>query len=474
MDSKNNINENNNKNDLNIKELLSNNNIFQKDNNNLCNKETEENQKKIEAEKKINTEQSNNIINIDEKKELKEEKKEGINNSANTINKKPKKNQVPISQWGCRSLNVYEKIKEVGKGSYGIVYKARYKGPEGFNIPEIVALKKIKTEHEEEGFPISALREIRILKRFNHKNILDILEVVVSEPKGGKQDAYMVFEYMDHDLATLICNNIKYELPQIKYIFHELIEGLDCLHKNNVIHRDLKPGNILLNNKGEVKIGDFGLSRFYNNSPNIKNKEYTNYVITINYRAPELALGTKIYSTEVDIWSMGCIFLEILTGEMVFYIEKGYTKETEKNVLFSTICKKCGTPTEETWPGISQYPNYKDLMNWIKNKKYENKIQKKYYPNIDDVTFDLIRRMLILNPKERITLEQIKNHPFFTTHEPKMCEAKDMPKIEEEMHFYEYRLKEEEKENQKEQQIGKSDYPQRKGSYLEKKRKHPK
>ena len=113
-------------------------------------------------------------------------------------------------------------------------------------------------------------------------------------------------------------------------------------------------------------------------------------------------------------------------------------------------------------------------MNWIKNKKYENKIQKKYYPNIDDVTFDLIRRMLILNPKERITLEQIKNHPFFTTHEPKMCEAKDMPKIEEEMHFYEYRLKEEEKENQKEQQIGKSDYPQRKGSFLEKKRKHPK
>ena len=162
MDSKNNINENNNKNDLNIKELLSNNNIFQKDNNNLCNKETEENQKKIEEEKKINTEQSNNIINIDEKKELKEEKKEGINNSANTINKKPKKNQVPISQWGCRSLNVYETIKEVGKGSYGIVYKARYKGPEGFNIPEIVALKKIKTEHEEEGFPISALREIRI------------------------------------------------------------------------------------------------------------------------------------------------------------------------------------------------------------------------------------------------------------------------------------------------------------------------
>ena len=94
-------------------------------------------------------------------------KKEDNNNSANTINKKPKKNQVPISQWGCRSLSLYEKIKKVGKGSYGVVYKERYKGPEGFNIPEIVALKKIKTKNEEEGFPISALREIRILKNSN-------------------------------------------------------------------------------------------------------------------------------------------------------------------------------------------------------------------------------------------------------------------------------------------------------------------
>lgn len=154
-----------------------------------------------------------------------------------------------------------------------------------------------------------------------------------------KQDAYMVFEYMEHDLCTIICNNIKYELSHIKYIFHELIEGLECLHKSNVIHRDIKPVNILLNNKGEVKTGDFGLSRFYINNKNINNKKYTNHVVTVNYRAPELALGTNQYTANVDISSMGCVLLEILAGEMTFYLDKGMDDKTENMFLFLSICK---------------------------------------------------------------------------------------------------------------------------------------
>ena len=455
MSSNNNDDPNMNKKDIEKKEEVINktydiNEKNEKDT--LTKKEDKENNEKVNKENILN----NNNIPLDEEKEKnKEEKKLEKSHS-----KKEQKRRVPIKNWPCRSVNEYKKINDpVGKGSYGIVYKAHYIGKEEgkslYGIPDVVALKQIKTEKENEGFPITALREIMILKKLEHKNILKLLEIVVSEPKKEKKieegkinrDVYLVFEYMEHDLFTILKSNIDYTLSQIKYIFHELVLGLKYLHENNILHRDLKPGNILVNAKNEIKIGDFGLARIFSNSSNIK--RYTNKVETECYRAPELFLGETNYSTEVDIWSLGCILLELLTRKTTF-------NHGNEKMVFLSICQLCGTPNTKAWPNVDKYKNYELL---IPKEDKESQINNKTFPNLDDVTLDIIKQMLTLNPKERITLDNILKHPFLTSHEPKMCKAEDMPKIEEELHWFRFAEEMKKEQNQQQRQcIGKSDY----------------
>ena len=424
------------------------------------NENKEKNNKENKMQKDKNGEQNNN-----ENIENNQNEKENENKKIEIIRKTYKK-EMPIKDWGCRSLDLYEIVNNepVGDGAYGKVFKAYYKGPkeyaEKYGIPEIVALKKIKTQNEKEGFPITALREIIIMKRLRHKNILELLEVVTSKPsqKNKLPNAYLVFEYMEHDLCSIILSNISYEKSQIKFILYQLFLGLQYLHQNNILHRDIKTLNILLNNKGEVKIGDFGLSRIFAES--LKRK-YTNRVVTLWYRSPELPLGETAYGGEIDIWSLGCVFWEILTGNCLFY------GDNEKSV-FLRICQICGNPNETNWVGVTQLPYYKDF---IPQKTYENILEKEYkkYSKIDDTTFDLLKKMLSLNPKERITIEQALKHPYFVSHEPKMCNEKDMPKIEEELHYHTFKLK---KEQIRQQHIAKGEYDKKNKSLLGKKRGH--
>ena len=461
MNEKNNDNNDKDKNLEKKEEKI--NNIFDKKEKN----EKDNTNAKKEEDKNENIKINNNIIPLDEEKEKKEEK-EKIDST------KKGNRRVPIKDWACRSLKEYQIINEIGEGAYGIVYKAKYIGEKEYKnlygIPDVVALKQIKTEKEKEGFPITALREIIILKELEHKNIVKLLEVIISEPKKDKRieegkinrDVYLVFEFMKHDLFGIISNNIVYNLSQIKYIFHELVLGLKYLHDNNILHRDLKPLNILLNAKNEIKIGDFGLARIFSNSPNVK-KIYTNQVVTVCYRAPELLLGETNYSTKIDIWSLGCILLELLTRKTTF-------SYNEEKLVFLSICELCGTPNEKNWPHVTELKNYDSL---IPKEEKTSKINKTTFPNYDDVTLDIIKKMLTLNPEERITLDEILKHPFLTSHEPKMCKAEDMPKIEEEMHWYRYReeMKKMEIEQQK-QIIGKSDYNRKnEKSFLGNKRK---
>jgi cyclin-dependent kinase 12/13 len=441
-------------------------------NNNNDDKTIIDNKPKTKENSNINDNKNNEIKKnekLDNPKKEEEKEKENEKEEKKEIPKNIYRKEVPVKDWGCRSLDLYDIVnnKPVGDGAYGTVFKAYYKGPkeyaEKYGIPEVVALKKIKTQDEKEGFPITALREIMIMKRLRHKNILQLLEVVTSKPSeknNFKQNAYLVFEYMEHDLCSILLNKFSYEKSQIKLILYQLLLGLQYLHNNNVLHRDIKSLNILLNNKGEVKIGDFGLSRIF--AENMKRK-YTNRVVTIWYRAPELLLGETVYGSAIDIWSLGCVFWEVLTGNCLFY------GDNEKSV-FLKICQICGNPNEINWPGVSQLPYYKGFM---PQKKYDNILEKEYkkYNKIDETTFDLLKKMICLNPKERITIDEAFKHPYFTTHEPKMCEEKDMPRIEEELHYYTYKLKKEQ-QKQQQQHIAKGEYDKKNKPFLGKKRSH--
>ncbi|XP_022151959.1 cyclin-dependent kinase G-2-like isoform X2 [Momordica charantia] len=249
---------------------------------------------------------------------------------------------------GCRSVDEFERLNKIDEGTYGVVYRARDK-----KSGEIVALKKVKMEKEREGFPMTSLREINILLSFHHPSIVDVKEVVV----GSSLDSiFMVMEYMEHDLKALM-ETMKQPFSQseVKCLMLQLLEGVKYLHDNWVLHRDLKTSNLLLNNQGELKICDFGLARQYG-SPL---KTYTHMVVTLWYRAPELLLGARQYSTAIDMWSLGCIMAELLSKQPLF---NGKTEVDQLDKIFRTL----GTPNETIWPGFSKLPGVR--VNFVKHQ----------------------------------------------------------------------------------------------------------
>ncbi|XP_024025720.1 cyclin-dependent kinase G-2 isoform X1 [Morus notabilis] len=299
---------------------------------------------------------------------------------------------------GCRSVDEFERLNKIDEGTYGVVYRARDK-----KTGEIVALKKVKMEKEREGFPLTSLREINILLSFHHPSIVDVKEVVV----GSSLDSiFMVMEYMEHDLKALM-ETMKQPFSQseVKCLVLQLLEGIKYLHDNWVLHRDLKTSNLLLNNRGELKICDFGLARQYG-SPL---KPYTHLVVTLWYRAPELLLGAKQYSTAIDMWSLGCIMAELLSKEPLF---NGKTEFDQLDKIFRIL----GTPNETIWPGYSKLPGVK--VNFVKHQY--NLLRKKFpatsftgSPVLSDSGFDLLNRLLTYDPERRITAEDALNHEWF-------------------------------------------------------------
>ena len=361
------------------------------------------------------------------------------------------KNRIPIKEWQCHEPKDYEKIKQVGKGTFAEVYKALYKKDE--EQPRIVALKKINI-FEERGFPITTIREILIMKNLNHKNILKLEEILYTQPKEKKKrgNVYLVFPYMEQDLSGIRTIGHLFNMSQIKYIFYQIMSGIAYLHKCKIIHRDIKCSNILMNSKGDICIGDFGLARRDNQD---YNKRYTSTVVTLCYRAPEILLGSREYGPAVDIWSAGCVFAELLTGNILFM-----RNDKEKDQI-DKIFSICGTPNDKTWPGVSQYPKYKSLQ----KTDYKNSLREcfKDNKNVDDATFDLINKLLELNPKTRITAEEALKHDFFKT-EPKMCTPEELPKLDE---VHEYQTVKEKKEQKnkliglkekKDMELGSKDY----------------
>ncbi|KAL3644448.1 hypothetical protein CASFOL_009628 [Castilleja foliolosa] len=310
---------------------------------------------------------------------------------------KPPQRSVNMLQ-GCRTVDEFERLNKIDEGTYGVVFRARDK-----KTGEIVALKKVKMEKEREGFPLTSLREINILLSVDHPSIVDVKEVVV----GSSLDSiFMVMEYMEHDLKALM-ETMKQPFSQseVKCLMLQLLEGVNYLHHNWVLHRDLKTSNLLLNNRGELKICDFGLARQYG-SPL---KPYTQLVVTLWYRAPELLLGAKQYSTAIDMWSLGCIMAELLSKEPLF---NGKTEFDQLDKIFKIL----GTPNETIWPGLSELPGVK--VNFVKQQY--NLLRRKFpatsftgSPVLSDAGFDLLNKLLTYDPKQRITAEEALNHEWF-------------------------------------------------------------
>ncbi|KAJ6676534.1 CELL DIVISION PROTEIN KINASE [Salix viminalis] len=314
---------------------------------------------------------------------------------------------------GCKSVFKYEKLNEINEGTYGKVYKARDK-----KTGEFVALKKVKMDVgkdrylEEYGFPLTSLREINILMSFDHPSIVKVKEVVM----GDLDSVFLVMEYMEHDLKELMqMMKQPFSTSEVKCLMLQLLEGVKYLHDNWVLHRDLKTSNLLLNNQGELKVCDFGMSRQYG-SPL---KPYTSLVVTLWYRAPELLLGAKQYSTAVDMWSVGCIMAEMLTKKPLF-TGKGEIDHLDK--IFKTL----GTPDETVWPGLSKLRGAK--ANFVKQPY--NQLRKKFpftpftgSPVLSDSGFDLLNKLLTYDPEKRITADDALNHPWF--HEVPLPKSKE-------------------------------------------------
>ena len=215
-------------------------------------------------------------------------------------------------------------------------------------------MKKIKLKNQEEGLPITAIREIKILKDLHHPNMVCLKEIVTS--KGAEADdddddhdgcgnLFIVLEYVDHDLSGLLDMGYEFEVPVIKSIMWQLLDVLDHMHSKNYIHRDIKCSNLLIDYRMKLKLADFGLSREMAEFDD--DCEYTNKVITLWYRAPEILLGATKYGKGVDMWSVGCILAEILMGRPIFPAQNEVAE-------IARIWNIMGTPSEAEWPSLRQ------------------------------------------------------------------------------------------------------------------------
>jgi len=271
-------------------------------------------------------------------------------------------------------------------------YATVFKGKER-TTGNTVALKEIHLDSEE-GTPSTAIREISLMKELKHDNILALQDVIHTENK-----LMLVFEYMDKDLKKYM-DTYGSPLPpeQIKSFMFQLLRGVAFCHEKHVLHRDLKPQNLLINRRGELKLADFGLARAFG----IPVNTFSNEVVTLWYRAPDVLLGSRQYSTSIDIWSAGCIMAEMFTGRPLF---PGQTNDDQLSRIFRVM----GTPTRDTWRGIEDYSEWKD-----NHFQPHNPINlSSLLPQIDPVGLDLLNKMLRMNPVERASARDLLIHPWF-------------------------------------------------------------
>ena len=309
---------------------------------------------------------------------------------------------------GCSSIKTYDILDKLGEGTFGEVHKAR-----SVVRGHLVALKKILMHNERDGFPITALREIKLLKMLSHPNILKLEEMAIEHRRGeGKKKAimYMVTPYMDHDLSGLLENpKVKFTEPQIKCYMLQLLEGLRYLHDQQILHRDMKAANLLINNKGILQIADFGLARPYEDlvpqagrGNGEATRDYTTLVVTRWYRPPELLLQLRKYTPAIDMWGVGCVFGEMFTGRPIL---AGSSDLNQVTLIFELV----GSPTEENMPGWSSLPGCEGVKTF---KECPGKLETRFRDQGSGV-ISLLGELLKLDWRKRINAIDALEHSYF-------------------------------------------------------------
>nr|CCA15206.1 cyclindependent kinase putative [Albugo laibachii Nc14] len=349
---------------------------------------------------------------------------------------------LPKHHWGTRQVDAYEKIECIGAGTYGQVYMAKDKAS-----GEVVAIKKIRSLNEIQGLPVTTIREIKVLKGLRHQNLVGLKEVVVSTSDdtddgfSEKEDVleyshgsiYLVLEYVEHDLTGLLDRQYLFSDTEIKCIMHQLLNVMKHMHSIDIIHRDIKCSNLLLTKTHLLKLADFGLARSIRGD-----QVFTNKVVTLWYRAPELLLGATSYDASIDMWSIGCVFAELYIGHPLF---QGKTELEQITRIFDL----CGTPTQESWPDYKYLPlTNKFVPEKPKSRKLKEYLlrevssRKKMFPK---GAIELIESLLHLDPEQRPTTEGCLRSLYFQSRPYCPDDPRSLPEISNLPPSHEYQTK---------------------------------
>ncbi|XP_023661790.1 cyclin-dependent kinase 15 isoform X2 [Paramormyrops kingsleyae] len=302
----------------------------------------------------------------------------------------------------------YLNLEKLGEGSYATVYKgiSRING-------HLVALKVIRMKTEE-GIPFTAIREASLLKGLKHANIVLLHDIIHT-----RESLTFVFEYVQTDLAQYMTQHPGgLHSYNVRIFMFQLLRGLSYIHGRRILHRDLKPQNLLISYLGELKLADFGLAR----SKSIPSQTYSSEVVTLWYRPPDVLMGSTDYSTALDIWGAGCIFIEMLQGAPAFPGVADAFEQLQK------IWAVLGVPTEETWPGVSELPNHKPEW-FLPCEPQQFRNVWKRLGQLPYKTEDLAQLLLRPAPRDRIPAQDALLHPYFNTLPPPLMHLRDTVSI---------------------------------------------
>ncbi|KAI3418959.1 S_TKc protein [Globodera pallida] len=317
-----------------------------------------------------------------------------------------KSRRASLSEIGFGKLETYRKILGLGEGTYANVFLGQ-----SLLTGKSVALKEIRLEHEE-GAPCTAIREVSLLRNLKHSNIVTLHDVVHTD-----NVLTLVFEYVEKDLREYMEHLEQWIcIPNVRLFLAQLLRGLAYCHSKRILHRDLKPQNLLISKNGELKLADFGLAR----AQSVPTKSYSSEVVTLWYRPPDVLLGSTDYSTHIDMWGVGCILYEMLAQKPMF---PGSKVEEQLDLIY----RRLGTPTTQLHPELCALPGFKRFAHQLRRHPSRGLV---YLPcRITQERADLLQRLLAYEGKKRLSAVEAMRHPFLKCFPEALLELPDTESV---------------------------------------------